>query len=114
MEYLLGFCIIFIIFLVFLLLFSYLIPKKRDRLSHNKGVQYIIRKYKLTNDNKTISKIAFILTFVNSFVIALPASIFILIDMDIRWVGLISLAFFIVALLGLYNLVGIILKKKGW
>lgn len=114
MEYVIGFGIVFIISLIFLFLFSYLIPKKRQRLERNKAIQYVIRKNKLSHDGKTVSRIGIILVFIHAFVIAIPGTLFIFVDLNFAWIGIISLAFFIGALLGLYSLLGFILKKKGW
>ena len=114
MEYVLTFLIIYIIVLVFLLVFGYLIPKKRKRLERNKGLQFIIRKYKLSSSEETVQKVGLLLVFVNALIITIPMFLVFFVDLGLIWVMLISLAFFIIALLGIYSLIGIILKKKGW
>ncbi len=114
MEYVIGFGIIFIISLIILLLFSYLIPLKRQRLERNKAIQYIVKKNSLSHDGKTIRKLGIILVFLHAFLIAIPGTLFIFVDLNITWIGLISLGFFVGALLGSYELLGMILKKKGW
>ena len=104
----------YVVMVILILIFSYIIPKKRKRLHLNKGAQFVIRKYKLKKDDKTIDRICLRLVFINALVITPPIVFFWYIRLPYMWVILICLAYFIPTLLGIYNLFGYILQKKGW
>jgi len=111
---LISFILMYIYVLIFILIFGYIIPKVRKRLTYNKGAQYIIKTYKLKNDNKTVDKVCLRLVFINALIITPAILFFWHIKLQYIWTVIILLIYFTPALFGLYSLLGMILKKKGW
>ena len=93
---------------------TYIIPSKRNKLGTQGAFQFVVKKYDLNMDKGRVRLLSKILAFINSFIISIPLMIVLFVDVD-RWIMfLASFIIFIVLMLSFYNLLGFILKKKGW
>ncbi len=107
---------VIIAFIVFIInyLINYVHMKKNDALISNKALLFIQKKYKLKLDDKKINLLSKIIIVVNTLIISIA------IELILRWntnyfiLAAISFVLFIVLILISYNLIGYILKKKGW
>lgn len=107
---------VIIAFIVFIInyLINYVHMKKNDALISNKALLFIQKKYKLKLDDKKINLLSKIIIVVNTLIISIA------IELILRWntnyfiLAAISFVLFIVLILVSYNLIGYILKKKGW
>lgn len=75
-------------------------------------VNYLINKYRLSKKNK--DKLGHILKYIDAFIISIPLTIFITKSSKIYIIIIVSLIIIVILMLILYNLLGFILKKKGW
>lgn len=107
---------VIIAFIVFIInyLINYVHMKKNDALISNKALLFIQKKYKLKLDDKKINLLSKTIIVVNTLIISVA------IELILRWntnyfiVAATSFVLFIVLILVSYNLIGYILKKKGW
>ena len=116
-----------IAFIVFIInyLINYVHMKKNDALISNKALLFIQKKYKLKLDDKKIDALSKIIIIDNTLIISIA------IELILRWninyfvlafvsfvlfivLIIISFILFIILILISYNLLGYILKKKGW
>ena len=93
---------------------SYYRPLKKDTLGTNAGFRFIVKKYDLSMDKKRVRLLSKIICVVNSFILSIPIYIVLFIDIKRIYVILISFVIFMVGMLVSYNIIGLILKKKGW
>ena len=106
------FIVLFVIF-VAMYIGSFILRKKKNKLGGSAGFKYIEKKYDLNMDKKRANTLARILVFNDSVLLSVPIydvskvyRLFIL-------CGLTAI-FCIVFVLLSYNMIGKILKKKGW
>lgn len=107
---------VIIAFIVFIInyLINYVHMKKNDALISNKALLFIQKKYKLKLDDKKINLLSKIIIVVNTLIISVA------IELILRWntnyfiLVATSFVLFIILILVSYNLIGYILKKKGW
>ena len=112
------FIVLFIIFLI-MYIGSYILRKKKNKLGGSAGFRFIEKRYNLNMDEKRANALAKILVFNDSFLLSVPIymCLFVL-DMSsvARMIILfaITFVFCVVFVLLSYNMIGKILKKKGW
>ena len=114
MELLITFVISFFIIFIFNYLFNYVIKGKNNKLGTQPSYTYIVKKYKLKMDKVKTKKLSKIIVLTNTFIISVPITVFINIEMHLGIVCVISFFAFILMMFSLYNIIGIILRKKGW
>lgn len=107
------FIIFFLVFLVNYLI-NYVHKKKNDDLLSNRALSFIIKKYKIKLNDKKINILSKIIVVVNTLIITIPVEMIIRFEFNYFIVIAISFISFIVLILVSYNLIGYILKKKGW
>lgn len=112
------FIVLFVIF-VAMYIGSFILRKKKNKLGGSAGFKYIEKKYDLNMDKKRANTLARILVFNDSVLLSVPIYIC-LFFLDVSKVyrvfilcGLTAI-FCIVFVLLSYNMIGKILKKKGW
>lgn len=110
----LEFLIVFLIIFIINYLLNYLFMKKNDNLIANKAFNYIVLKYKLKLDNKKINILSKVIIIINTIIISIPIEIILRWNFNYYLVISVSFILFIVLILISYNLLGYILKKKGW
>lgn len=114
MKYLVVFLIIFIIIYLFFFLCSYLISKKRNTLGTNKAFRFIVHKYDLKMNEEHTKKLSLLLVLGNSVILSSTLTVMWFLNTSIIVKMIISFIIFIIEFLIIYNLIGYILKKKGW
>lgn len=105
--------IAFIIFIINYLI-NYVHLKKNDALISNKALLYIQKKYKLKLNDKRINLLSKILIVDNTLIISIALELIIRLNINYLVLAVISICLFIILILVSYNLIGYILKKKGW
>ncbi len=105
--------IAFIIFIINYLI-NYVHMKKNDALISNKALLYIQKKYKLKLNDKRINLLSKILIVDNTLIISIALELIIRLNINYLVLAVISICLFIILILVSYNLIGYILKKKGW
>lgn len=105
--------IAFIIFIINYLI-NYVRMKKNDALISNKALLYIQKKYKLKLNDKRINLLSKILIVDNTLIISIALELIIRLNINYLVLAVISICLFIILILVSYNLIGYILKKKGW
>lgn len=88
--------------------------KKNDALISNKALLYIQKKYKLKLNDKRINLLSKILIVDNTLIISIALELIIRLNINYLVLAVISICLFIILILVSYNLIGYILKKKGW
>ncbi|MCH5167326.1 MAG: hypothetical protein J1F35_05475 [Erysipelotrichales bacterium] len=114
MEYLLSYIIIFLVILSVLYIFEYSIKDKNESLGLQKSFRFIKKKYDLKTDKLRTRKLSKIIVIANTFILSIPIYIVMYCNLGYFQVLGISFLIFIVLILIIYNLIGYILKKKGW
>lgn len=114
MEVLLTFLISFFVILIVNYIFNYIIKGKNKKLGTQPSYTYIVKKYKLNMDKQKTKTLSKLIVFINSLIIAIPITVFMFVKMHIALVCVISFVLFILLMFSLYNIIGIVLKKKGW
>ena len=114
MKYLIQYIILFLILFIVLYVVEFIMRDKNESLSLSKNFRFIKKKYKLKMDVKRTRLLSKILVVVDTFILSVP--IFIMLFTDLSYFKMLGMSFFIFIILfvSLYNLVGYILKKKGW
>lgn len=113
MKYIVVFIMLYVIVFLFFLL-GYFINKKRGTLGLNKAYHYIVFKNGFKMNEKRVLLLSKILAFSNSLILSLVLTLMWFLDISIIWMMIISFIIFIVSLFITYNLIGYILKRKGW
>ena len=114
MEYIFYYFIVLLIAFVPVYIITYAIPAKKNKLGIQGAFQFVVKKYDLNMNKERVRLLSKILAFINSFIISIPLMMVLFLEID-RWlIFLISFILFIVLMLSLYNMVGYMLKKKGW
>ncbi|MBO5475296.1 MAG: hypothetical protein J5982_02180 [Bacilli bacterium] len=114
MEYIFSYLIILMVLFLAIYIFDFAIKHKNNSLGTQKSFQYIVRKYDLKMNKERVRLLSKIICFVNAFIISIPIAVIIILDIDYYVSLFISFALFIVLILVCYNIIGSILKKKGW
>jgi hypothetical protein len=114
MEYILEYFLILIVLFLIIYIFDFTIKSKNNSLGLQKSFQYIVRKYNLSMNKNRTRLLSKIICFVNAFIISIPVTIILLVDINYFLSLVISFISFIILILVFYNITGIILKKKGW
>lgn len=101
---------------IFLILYvvEFIIPDKKGTLGESKVFYFITRKYNLDMNKKRVRLLSKIIVIGNTFILSIPIMIVLFINLE--YLVALGLAFiiFIPLILIVYNLIGYILKKKGW
>lgn len=107
---------IIIAFIVFIInyLINYVYMKKNDALISNKALLFIQKKYKLKLNDKRINILSKMLIIINTIIISISIEIILRVNINYFLLLLIVFILFIVLMLLSYNLLGYVLKKKGW
>ena len=114
MEFIVMYFLVLILSFLPIYVITYYIPLKRDTLGMQSSFKFIQKKYDLSLDKKRARLLSKIIAFTNAFILSIP--VMLVLFADIKRIYLFGIAFvvFIVGIVGLYNLIGFILKKKGW
>lgn len=109
---------LFIIF-IFMYIFNYILKKKKNKLGSSAGFRYIEKKYNLNMDKKRADTLAKIIVLTDSILLSVPIymCLFVLnMNSLLKMIGLFALTFIfcIIFVIFSYNMIGKILKKKGW
>ena len=114
MEYFLSYLMILMVLFLLIYIFDFSIKSKNNSLGMQHSFQYIVRKYNLSMNREKVRLLSKIISLVNAFIISIPIAIIIIWDIDYYISLIVSFVLFIVLILVCYNILGIILKKKGW
>ena len=114
MNFLINFLITYAIIFIILFLFDYCLRLKGNRLGGTKAFQFIEKKYKLSMNKKRAKKLALTLVIFNSLIISIPIALMLTYEINIFLMLIIAFIIFILLILIIYNLIGYILKRKGW
>lgn len=111
MEYIVWFLISFIIVYLFYFVTVIMQKKKYEKFRSSNQVMFFVKKYKLNVKKLNISKFIKIISFTNSFIIALTFTIATLVDnyLLILLIGFITV---IPLMLLSYHIVGLYFKKE--
>lgn len=114
MQYILWYFIITMILFLVLYIVEFIIPDKKDSLGSTKVFNFITKKYNLNMNKKRVRLLSKLIVIANTFILSIPMMIVLFIDLSYIMALLISLVIFIPLILIVYNLIGFMLKKKGW
>ena len=110
----LEFMIIFFVIFVVNYFVNYILKNKHSNLIDNQALMFITKKYKLKLDDKKTKLLSKIIIIVNSLIISIPIELILRLNIKYLYSIIISFILFIFLILISYNLLGYILKKKGW
>lgn len=113
-ENIVTYFMVLVVLILVLYIFEFLVKDKRNNLGTTKSFQFIVRKYKLAMNRMRVRTLSKLIILVNSFILSVPITLMLILDINYYLLLFISLVVFIVLLLSLYNLMGHILEKKGW
>lgn len=113
-ENIVTFIMVFIVLILVLYVFEFLVKDKKNKLGTTKSFQFIVRKYNLDMNKMRVRTLSKLVIIVNSFILSVPITLMLAIDINYYLMLVISLVVFIILLLSLYNLLGYMLIKKGW
>lgn len=111
MGYIKWFLIVFIIIYLFYFVTVILQKKKYEKFKNSNQVMFFVKKYKLDVNKLNISKFIKIISFTNSFIIALTFAIT-TITTNYIYILLIGIVTIIPLMLLCYHIVGLYLKKE--
>lgn len=111
MEYIASFLISFIVIYLFYLFTVILQSKKYEKFKSSNQVMFFVKKYKLNINKLNIKKFIKIISFTNSFVIALTFTIATIMD-NYLYILLVGIIIIIPLMLLCYHFVGSYLKKE--
>lgn len=114
MKYILSFCVVYFVIFIGLYLGFYWLRLKRETLGTNRAFRVLVKKYDLKMNKERVKYLSKLLVLVNTFIIAIPVTLFLYVDMNYFLILLISFVIFMILLLTSYKLIGVMLKKKGW
>lgn len=114
MFYVLWYIMLFVVLYFFMFIFMYVIPKRKGTILGNKGLTYITLKYKLKIDKKKTNKLMRLLVGANAFIVSVPMYMAFFVPTRPIYMVIVCSMLFIVLIVTIYNLIGYILKKKGW
>ncbi len=114
MQYLFWYVIIFMIILLALYVVEFYIPLRKEILGCSKVFRFITKKYDLSMNKNRVRTLSKLIVVANSFILSIPMTIVLFVKLSYFEAIGISLVIFIALILGIYNLIGYILKKKGW
>lgn len=114
MQYVMTYLVV--LFVVFLIMYVtlYIIPLKKDNLGLHKSFQFIVRKYNLNMDKNRVKILSKAIVFINSFILSLALMMVLFLEINTYILFILVFVMFIILILSLYNLLGLILRKKGW
>ena len=108
------YALIFLIVFLVLYVFQYLLKRRKDELGLAKNFVFITRKYNLSMNKKRVRTLSMIIILTNTFIISVPMFIVLVGNINYFFAMFISLVICIILIIVMYNLIGYILKKKGW
>lgn len=114
MEYIFSYLLILLVLFLAVYIFDFTIKSKNNSLGMQRSLQYIVKRYDLSMNKLRVRLLSKIICFVNAFIISIPVAIIIIWDIDYYISLIVSFVIIIVLMLVCYNLLGSILKKKGW
>lgn len=114
MEYIFSYLIILMVLFMAIYIFDFTIKHKNNSLGTQRSFQFIVKKYDLNMNKQRVRLLSKIICFVNAFIISIPITIIMVLDIDYYISLFISFVLFIILILVCYNILGSILKKKGW
>lgn len=114
MEYIFSYLIILMVLFLAIYIFDFTIKYKNNSLGTQRSFQFIVKKYDLNMNKQRVRLLSKIICFVNAFIISIPITIIMVLDIDYYISLFISFVLFIILILVCYNILGSILKKKGW
>ena len=114
MEYILSYLLILMVLFLAIYIFDFAIKSKNNTLGMQRSFQFIVKKYDLNMNKQRVRLLSKIICFVNAFIISIPIAIIIIWNIDYYISLIVSFVLFIVLILVCYNILGSILKKKGW
>lgn len=114
MRYLLGYIILLLIIFIIVYILTFVLKARKDELGLSKSFRFITKKYDLKMDRKRVRTLSKIIAVANTFILSVPIYMVLVINMKYMLSLFISLVVFIVLILVVYNIIGYILKKKGW
>ncbi len=114
MEYIFSYLIILMVLFLAIYIFDFTIKHKNNSLGTQRSFQFIVKKYDLNMNKQRVRLLSKIICFVNAFIISIPITIIMVLDIDYYISLFISFVLFIILILVCYNILGSILKKKGW
>lgn len=113
-ENIVTYFMVLIVLVLVLYIFEFLVKDKKSSLGTTKSFQFIVRKYNLDMNKQRVRLLSKLIILVNSFILSVPITLMLILEINYYLLLFISLIVFIVLLLSLYNLLGYILVKKGW
>lgn len=114
MEYILWYIVVLLGLFLVIYIFDFSIKSKNNSLGLQKSFQYIVRKYDLKMNKNKVRLLSKIICFANAFIISVPVAIILFWNIDYLKSLFLSFCLFIILILIVYNILGFILKKKGW
>lgn len=114
MRYLLGYIILLLIIFIIVYVLTFMLKDKKNELGLSKSFRFITKKYDLKMDKRRVRTLSKIIAVANTFILSIPLYMVLVLNINYILSLAISLVIFIVLILIVYNLIGYILKKKGW
>ena len=114
MKYIVIYISTFALIFLFLYIFQFIRNDKKNKLGEDKAFYFITQRYHLKMNKKRVRTLSKIIVINNSFIISIPVYLCLILNIKYVYLLLISLGIFIVLILVSYNLIGKLLKKKGW
>lgn len=114
MQYLLWYVIIFMVILLVLYIVEFHIPNAKEMLGCSKVFRFITKKYDLSMNKSRVRVLSKVIVVANAFILSIPMMLVLFVKLSYFEAIGISLVIFIALILGIYNLIGYMLKKKGW
>lgn len=114
MRYLLGYIILLLIVFIIVYVLTFILKDRKDELGLSKSFRFITKKYDLKMNKKRVRTLSKIIALANTFILSIPIYMVLILNIEYMLSLVISLVVFIVLILVVYNIIGYILKKKGW
>ena len=114
MEIIVMYFVILILCCLHIYVITYYIPLKKDTLGNQSSFKYILHKYDLSLDKKRARLLSKVIALTNAFILSIPVMLVLFLNIKRIYIFGIAFVVFVIGIVGLYNLIGFILKKKGW
>lgn len=114
MKYVVIYISTFTLIFLLLYIFQFIRNEKKNKLGEDKAFYFITQRYHLKMNKERVRILSKIIVANNSFIISIPVFLCLVLNIKYVYLLLISLVLFIVLILLSYNLIGKLLKKKGW
>jgi hypothetical protein len=110
-----DFIFFIILFVILFLIYALrtLIKTRRKTLKNMGEITYLINRFKLDEKKLNYKSLAYIVSFINSFIISLSSSLISAINLYYIWQLMIGFVLLISLIYSLYGILGVILKRKG-